>query len=700
MSTLSFVFAPLAPPTLLATLSLLTLLILIPAFINRPRGTLARTAFFALLLFTLAGPTLQQQQQEPLPTLALAVVDHSASQSISNRQDQSARALQALKDEAERKGFELHVAETPHNAASTLLLETLSTELLRLNPQQLGAVFLISDGQIHDTQQPPTINAPTHLLLTGSAQDRDRSLRLVHTPRFGLLSKPIHTRISVQSRGTGDESVPVNLRLNGNTIRSLSLKPNTEHTLTLSLANRGKNFIEIETPSLDNEITNANNRVGFVVNGLRDRLRILIVSGHPHAGQRAWRDLLKSDPAVDLVHFNILREREDDVRAEIDELSLIAFPVDQLFLEDLNGFDLILFDRYFLRGHLRQTHLTAIANFVNDGGALLAVAGEEFSSPYTLYNGVLADVMAAEPQSQIIRGAFRPARTELGQRHPVTASLKETEDNPWGHWYRRNLVATRDKEAAVLMRADDDPLLVLTRKGKGRSALLASDQIWLWARGHDNGGPEAALLRRLVHWLMREPELEEEQLLLEAEDDGSLTVERRSLRGTGGVATLTAPDGSVQQITLNPLADDAYGRSVARLTDPQDGFWRATQPFSTPSPETSTDGSTTPSGDAQDTSQEGAGEVLEAFALVGRNLQREFATPFSTPELLRPLINREGGTVVRLEEHPEPRLRRVRGRGTGGGSGDWLAVADKRAVRTLSTEAFRCCQYPWWQLYS
>ncbi len=672
MTNFSFVFAPLLPVALIATLAAVALIALLPASLARARGTSLRLAFFALLLFALLGPTLEQQSQETLPTIALAILDRSASQTIGAREAQTNQALAALTSAAERINAELIIAETPRSAESTQLLSTLASELPRLNPQQLGAVFLISDGQAHDTEIKPNLAAPVHLLLTGSAQDQDRSLELIQTPRFGLLARETQVKVSVQSRGKGESSVPVSLKLNGEVLQRLQLSANQEHTLSFKLTRRGENFVELETPSSADEMTEANNQVGFVINGIRDRLRVLIISGHPHAGQRAWRDLLKSDPAVDLVHFNILREREDDVRANVEELSLIAFPVDQLFLEDLDGFDLIIFDRYFLRGHLRAPHLDAVANFVLAGGALLAVAGEEFSGPGTLYNGVFTSVLAAQPVGEIRRAAFRPTRTELGLRHPVTAKLNETANRPWGQWYRRNRVLPAQNDSPVLLAAENEPLLILARTGQGRSALLASDQIWLWARGHDGGGPEADLLRRLVHWLMREPELEEERLLLKAEDN-QITVERRSLypvEGNAAVVQLTAPNGTPQEITLQTVEDQTGGRAIAKLNNAAEGFWRATQTIT----------HTAGQGNANQK------EILEAFALVGRNLQREFATPFSTPELLRPLVNQTGGSVLRLEEHPEPRLRRIRSQTSAGGRGDWLAVLDKRATRTLNTE--------------
>ena len=97
------------------------------------------------------------------------------------------------------------------------------------------------------------------------------------------------------------------------------------------------------------------------INGVRDRLRVLLVSGEPHAGERTWRNLLKSDASVDLVHFTILRPPEKQDGVPVDELSLIAFPTRELFIEKIEDFDLIIFDRYRRRGILPSLYLENIA---------------------------------------------------------------------------------------------------------------------------------------------------------------------------------------------------------------------------------------------------------------------------------------------------------------------------------------------------
>ena len=663
---LSLSLAPLLPWPLWAVLAGLGLAALAPALALRARGAALRAAFLAFLLLLLAGPVLESERREPLAPVAIVAVDRSPSQEIAPRPAQVEAALAGLEERLARAGVELRLAETRPGDSETRLMEAVAREAWRLEEGRLGAVFLVSDGQVHDMDEAADWGAPVHFLQTGSREEADRSLKLLKAPRFGLLGRPVSAEVLLRAVPEGGGPVPLALKINGREAGRHEAVPGEPLVLSFDLPRRGRNLVEIEAPVLPGEMTAANNRLGLEINGFRDRLRVLLVSGQPHAGQRAWRDLLKSDPAVDLVHFNILREETDDVRASVSELSLIAFPVDQLFLDDIAGFDLVIFDRYFLRGHLREAHLTAVARFVAEGGALLAVAGDEFAGAESLAKSVLGEVLAAVPaagpggEAGVARGPFRPARTELGRRHPVTAALPESGARPWGRWYRRAEVRPREA-ARTLLEDGSAPLLVLARIGQGRSALLASDQIWLWARGHDGGGPQAELLRRLVHWLMGEAELEEERLLLEAASDGSLRVERRSMEeeGPAPVVRLHAPSGEVQELALQA---EGGGRAAAVLQGAEEGFWRA---------------------EAALPAAPGAAEeaLLEDFALVGGGPGLELAEPFSDDALLGPLAAASGGRVVRLEDDPSPRIRRQRSsRPAPAGP---LAVVDKAPSRVL-----------------
>ena len=189
--------------------------------------------------------------------------------------------------------------------------------------------------------------------------------------------------------------------------------------------------VVVEAAAGPQEITLANNRAAFTLAGVRDRLRVLLVSGEPHPGERAWRNLLKSDPAIDLVHFTILRpiEKAQNDNALESELALIEFPQDELFIEKLTEFDLVIFDRFTDRGVLNPFHFDNLARYVEGGGAVLVASGPEFAGPYSIAGQRnFSFVLPAAPQGDAIEAPFRPRISETGERHPVTAQLPERDE--------------------------------------------------------------------------------------------------------------------------------------------------------------------------------------------------------------------------------------------------------------------------------
>ena len=306
-----------------------------------------------------------------------------------------------------------------------------------------------------------------------------------------------------------------------------------------------------------------NNRAVVSIDGVRDKLRVLLVSGEPHAGERTWRNLLKSDASVDLVHFTILRPPEKQDGTPINELSLIAFPTRELFQQKIDEFQLIIFDRYARQGVLPIIYFDNIARYVRNGGAVLVAAGPDYASSTSLWRTPLEVILPAEPSGQVTETPFRAQLSNVGKRHPVTRDLEGSASDPprWSRWFR--VVDTKKAEGATVMQAaDDKPLLVLSREGEGRIALLLSDHIWLWARGYEGGGPHLDLLRRLSHWLMKQPELEEEALRLSSHGR-ELSIERQSMADTIGEVTVTAPSGTTTTLTLQSA---------------QPGLWRGSMP--------------------------------------------------------------------------------------------------------------------------
>ncbi|GAB0113468.1 hypothetical protein [Acidisoma sp. C75] len=596
-------WAPALPPWLLATLGLAGLLLVAIGFLRRVPGRWWRLLLLGLLLGWLAGPTLVRQHWQGRPDIALLVVDHSGSTSIRGRAgiEDAARARLA-REAAAIPGLQLRTITLPEQGADgTRLFAATERALADIPPEQLAGVIALSDGEIADVPAKPGFTAPFHLLIPARGEETDRRLRLLAAPRYGVVGHTAEIRYVVEDLGPappgGEASVTI--RRDGRTIAEAEVPVGAPQSITVPITREGPSVIVLSASTLPGEASRINNQQIVTINGVRDRLRVLLISGQPDPGERAWRRLLKSDPAVDLVHFTILRPPEKDDLTPLNQLALIAFPEQELFEQKIKDFDLIILDRFQNQGILPNTYLANIARYVRAGGALLLEAGPEFAGPGSLARSPLAAILPAQPvggaaantgigfpdqpqaEAQLTSGngitiaPFRPALTALGLRDPVTAALPGAGSSAtpgWGRWYR--LIDVGQSTGQVLMKgAEGRPLLILNRVGKGRVGLLLSDQIWLWARGHDGGGPQAELLRRLAHWLMKEPALDENRLTATIVADRLMIDHRQLAAGPPPRVTVTDPSGASHAYDLQQAAPGEATLSLP-LTEP--GLWTVT----------------------------------------------------------------------------------------------------------------------------
>ncbi len=622
MSDFSIALSPLLPVWLLATLSLGAVLVIGLGLWTRRRGTWLRFLGFALILLALFDPALVREERQPLKDVVAVVLDRSGSQSIGERTDQTDQARAALEKSLALLGnIETRIfdaGQTNADSDGTKLFAALREGLADVPAERVGGVIVVTDGIVHDIPSSADalgFKAPVHALITGHAGERDRRIELVEAPRFGIVGKDL--TVSLRVLDSDDHGEPVNLvvRRDGVDIAKFDGRPGQIIKVPVRIAHGGANVIEFEVPVLPGELTAINNKAVAIIEGVRDKLKVLLVSGEPHAGERTWRNLLKSDPNVDLVHFTILRPPEKQDGTPINELSLIAFPTADLFGRKINDFDLIVFDRYSNQTILPPIYFQNIVNYVRDGGALLLAAGPDFSGPDGLFFSPLGQISPVRPNGQLIERAFRATVSDDGRKHPVTRGLQGADQTPpaWSDWFRQ-ISGDTIRGTPVLTGADKRPLLVLSREGKGRVSLLLSDQMWLWARGFDGGGPHIDLLRRLGHWLMKEPELEEEALRASVRGK-SLTLQRQTLKATAKPVTITAPSGKTQTLDL---AAGAPGLWSGHIEASELGLYRVDD-----------------------------GE-LSALANVGPENPREYQEVVSTTEQLRPLVETTGGTVRRL----------------------------------------------------
>jgi hypothetical protein len=517
---------------------------------------------------------------------------------------------------------------------------------------------MITDGRVHDVPGDATalgFQAPLHALITGKPNERDRRVVLVAAPRFGIVGQQQTISFKVEDSGAPAGRADVKISRDGEPIDQRTVASGATVQVQVPIPHAGQNIVEIEASPLEDELTTVNNRAVVSIDGVRDKLRVLLVSGEPHSGERTWRNLLKSDPNVDLVHFTILRPPEKQDGTPINELSLIAFPTRELFQQKINEFQLIIFDRYARQGVLPIIYFDNIAKYVRDGGAVLVAAGPDYASQTSIWRTPLEQILPAEPTGRMTEAPFHARLTDLGRRHPVTRGLDGAEEDPphWSRWFR--LVDTKSPNGTTVMQGPDNkPLLLLSREEKGRVALLLSDHIWLWARGYEGGGPHLDLLRRLSHWLMQQPDLEEEalRLLVRGHD---LTVQRQTMADTVDPVTLTSPSGATRQLALS-ASEPGVWRTTIQANEL--GLWRAT------------DGK------------------LNALVNVGPANPREFTEVTSTTDVVAPIANATGGDSRRIADASGtldmPRILAVRSSDTFKGD-DWLGVKmrDASVVRGI-----------------
>ena len=649
--TQTIVFDPLVPLALLIAAAVVVFAGLALALWRGLAGAWLRGLGGVVVIAALAGPNLQREERGNLNDIVVIVSDESASQKHAERSEISCTATDRLEQTLmDRDGTDVVRVTVPDGQgdAGTQLLTALNDTLAELPQSRIAGAFLVSDGRLHDLERAPDMPAPLHLLMSGKSSDWDRRLSVTNAPAFAILGEPVTLTLKIEDMGAapaGTGFAPLEISIDGGPPQRFEVPVDADIELPLTLPHGGRNVIQFTVPSADGELTDRNNTALIQMNGVRDRLRVLLVSGEPHPGGRTWRNLLKSDSSVDLVHFTILRPPEKQDGVPTSELSLIAFPTRELFLEKIEDFDLIIFDRYKRRGILPTIYLDNVVRYVQEGGAVLVAAGPDFASADSIYRSPLAEIMPAAPTARVIEQGFRPTISDLGNRHPVTAGLPDTQN--WGRWMRQ--IEVEPSAGDVIMTGvDDKPLLILNRVGEGRVSLIASDHAWLWNRGFEGGGPQLELLRRLAHWMMGEPELEEDALLAEATGQ-NMRIARRTLKETAAPVVVTSPDGSTTELSLS---ETAPGRFETQFTGAEIGLYRL---------------------------NDGTHETVIGL---GPAAPREFEKTIATAELLQPLIDDTRGGVARLEDGI-PTIRTVREGRPAAGRG-WLGITPRGAYETLN----------------
>ena len=631
------------------------------------RGSWLRAFAWAAIILALLNPSLVSEEREQLKSIVAVIIDNSASQKLDGRAQQSEEIRKSVvKRINQLNNFEVRELVVKDQVSlttdvSTALFKSLETALQDVPPEQIAGAILITDGQVHDIPKSAAslaIKAPIHALITGRKNERDRRIAITKAPRFGAVGDPVSLTFRVEEFGMSNSGpVRVTILIDGDEFSIEEVIPGEDNEIEIEVPHGGKTIIEMRAEEASDEISTINNRAYSTLNGIRENLRVLLVSGEPHAGERTWRNLLKSDASVDLVHFTILRPPEKQDGTPINQLSLIAFPTRELFVEKIDEFDLIILDRYSRRGVLPTLYFDNIARYVEDGGAILVAAGPEFAIRGSIAQTPLQRVLPAQPDGVISEVGYLPKVSQLGEKHPVTRDLDTINSNDpstkpaWSPWYRS--IGSIDATGDTIMTATQDaPLLVLKRSGEGRIALLLSDHVWLWARGFQGGGPYVKLLRRLAHWLMKEPELAEENLNAQSRGE-KIIIRRQTLSDEQGPATLTSPSGEVtnlEPVQVKPgIFEYQYDATELGLYLVENG-------------------------------------ELRALTHVGPANPREFSNVISTPDLLKPILTSIGGNTLRAENGDTPRIIPVGTNSTTYGK-NWIGLHNTNASLLLGVNA-------------
>ncbi len=651
----SFQLSPLLSFALLAALAGFAVVILIAARWKKAPDFYARALFFLLLALLLLDPSIIREVRKPLPDKLVIVVDESPSEKIANRDKEAEKILAHIKSELKSmQGVQpvvVHAGQDPASLRNqdTELFSVLRDRLSDLPLSRIAGTVFITDGQVNDVPKdigPWEKLAPFSVVLTGKKDAFDRRIKVVSAPEYGLLSKDVTIKVKVEDSGEAPAGpVALEVTQDGNIVSAKTVAAGAVASFTFRLRHAGQNVFEFSVPPVKGELTTLNNTAAVIVNGVRDRLKVLLVSGRPHIGERAWRDLLKSDPSIDLVHFTILRSPTSFDPTPANELSLIAFPVQELFEKKIKDFDLIIFDDYAQYGLLLPQYFDNIAQYVRGGGAFLMELGNDRHEE-GLFKTPLDSILPVAPQmppDDLLEGAYVPQLTDIGKRHPVTAGLQMNAGlQPWGRWLTQ-LNVTKTRGETLMTGLNGSPLLVLDQVGKGRVAALTSDNVWMWAKGIDGGGPYIGLLRRVAHWLMKEPSLEEDYI--KAETHGSaITVSERALTQPPLPVTLTRPDGKTENIAMS--AAGRKGWVSATVTVSGNGIYR----FSN--------------------------GKKNAFAVVGTGVSKEFSDVHTTARKLAALVDKTHGAMIWYDDHPRFSLRRVGASRRDFGGDDWIGVKE------------------------
>lgn len=642
-------FSPLFPDMVIAAIALIGFGLCLLSLRTHKVKAFYRLLFTGVLMLCLLQPQIVKEKRTPLKDVVLIAQDKSASMDFGHRHDIANASLSHLQTEFKKfPNLDVRTIDIAAGAEDeTKVFDAVETALSDVPPDQRGGIIILSDGQIADIPSPELLKAPLHLVLSGSKKDRDRQIRIINAPGYGVVDETVSVKFRIEDQNMGTSSpVEVTLVRPDGKSETRDAVPGEDYEWPLAVTNAGQNAFELSTAVDTGELSPLNNSVILNVQGVRNRLHVLLVSGEPYPGARMWRDILNADPGVDLVHFTILRSPDKVDMTPNSELSLIAFPFEELFERKLKNFDLIIMDRFGLNTVLPDYYFANMRDYVLKGGALLEINGPDYSTPSSIYQTSLGDILPGVPNGEMLEGKFKPAVTALGKTHPVTSPLAAIPQ--WGSWLQQSPV-TAIKGDVLMTGLQGNPLLILSRTGEGRVAQMTSDQIWLWSRGYENGGPTNELLKRTIHWLMKEPELDEKALDIKSDKD-TITIRTRDAKNN--ILSVTTPDRKESTLTLSAGSD---GWLSGTMTVTAKGIYKFSD-----------------------------GEQQKLIS-VGDMTKPEFTDIITSDKKLLPSVKASGGGIIWAEDKSGFDIRYISPQKTMGGT-DWIGLRRNGSSNVAASE--------------
>ncbi|HEY7221548.1 MAG TPA: glutamine amidotransferase [Candidatus Binatia bacterium] len=633
------------PWWLVALVGLSAAALLTQQFINlRQRLALGQTVFLTFLracvygglVFFLLGPALIDKRVSKLRRPLTLLIDTSQSMGF------PASAKPAPGDNTVKS--RLDVVRDKLDSGQTPLIQKLSRDydlrvirfgtslepiapgsLARLRPQDPGTRLLellqrvtrdgaarsgvivfsdgITNGEMQSLDGAGALTAPVFTVGVGDTEGfTDVRIAKLGAPEFAFRGREFKIDLTVQAFGMKGKSVPLFFNRGKNLIstRAIAIDADPfEQKVTLSFTPKdlGTHAFSVSLPAQPNEQITQNNQKEFKVEVRRDKIRVLTLSGSPAWNYRFLRMAMKQDPLIELVSFVFLRTPTDTVDVPENQLSLIPFPIDDIFLEELKNFDVVVLDDFSHRAYFNPVYLERVRDFVRDGGGLAMLGGSRAFDSGGYSDSALREVLPVELDgkgSYQSRGSVHAALTAAGKAHPITRLLPDPKANEEA-WSKlpelAGLNQVRGVRGETLLTAVGDgaqanaPLLAVGRFGKGRTLALMTDDAWRWnfiAVGKkETPQNHLKFVRQAVRWLAQEPAFEQVQLYpvptpqpgekvlikLKALNDDYTPARQASIQ-----LRVVSPDGEPTLLSTGP--DGEEGEYSGEFTPTKEGTYR------------------------------------------------------------------------------------------------------------------------------